>query len=342
MTNPPATAARPLQRVLVVRTDRLGDVLLTTPMARALRAHFPRARIAWLTGAYAAPLLEHNPDVDEVIVDGGAPAGELARRLRPYRFDAAVLCNLSLRTAWAARRAAIPQRVGPFSSAWAVLLSHPVLQRRARAGAHEADHNLRLLEPLGVPFQRLRTRLELTPAEREAGLAALAALGCRPGARPLVVLHPGGRGSAPHWPFPHFLELSRRLVHAGAAVLVTAGPGESFPAPTGPDAPVFLPPGSVAIRELAALLATATLVVANSTGPLHMAVALGVPTVSVYPGVGTAQAFRWGPYPACPEGDETHAVLVAPTTAAGEADMAAVPVAAVWEACRARLRIGDA
>jgi len=337
---PPFPRRRDPRRILIVRNDRLGDVLLTTPVARALHARFPDAHIGWLARPYAAPLLERNPDVDQVLLDEGAPARELARLLAPERYDVALLVSMDLRLCRAARRARIPVRIGPLRSAWGLLLTRPVPQRRARGDRHEADHNLELLAPLGIPFRRLATRLELSDAERARGRELLAALGCEIAGRPLVALHPGGGGSAPRWPVAHFLELGRCLAGAGAAVLVTAGAGEDFRGaaggePTSP-APVFLPPGSHALRELAGMLAAADLVVSSSTGPLHMAVALGVPTLSVFPGTGPGQAFRWGPYPAYPEGDATHRVFVAPARADGTSDLAAVPVAALWEECRRR------
>jgi len=332
------TSVPPRPRILLVRTDRLGDVLLTTPLAGALKAHFPDSRIAWLAAPYSAPLLEHNPDIDELIVDQGAPVSDLARRLREGRFDVAVLPGLPPRATWAVRRAGIPVRVGPLKSLWGALLTRPVLQRRSRGDVHEADHNLQLLEQLGVRFRRVPTRLELTERERDAGRAALDALGCGGAAWPLVLLHPGGRGSASKWPYGCFLELGRRLAEAGAAVLLTSGPEEPDAVPTESSLP-FLRPGSKSIRELAALLACADLVVSNSTGPLHMAVALGIPTLSVYPGVGTARPSRWGPYPAYPEGDPVHRVFIAPTNARGEPDMAAVSVDELWAECQARLRL---
>src|SRR6266478_656569 len=81
----------PPAKVLIVRTDRLGDVLLTTPVASALRQAFPQCRIAWLVNAYTAPLLEHNPDVDQVIVDRGGSTGQLAARIRQEHFDVAIV-----------------------------------------------------------------------------------------------------------------------------------------------------------------------------------------------------------------------------------------------------------
>jgi heptosyltransferase-3 len=327
---------RSFGRILIVRNDRLGDLLLTTPLATALREAFPLARLSWLASAYAAPLLKHNPDLDEVLVDDGAPVPELARRLGGGRFDVAVLASMNRRLAAATWRARIPVRVGPLSSAWGLLLTRPVRQRRARGTVHEADHNLQLLEALDLRVRRYPTRLELTPAERAGAAALVARLGCAPGRRPRVVLHAGGAGSAPRWPVPHYLELGRRLHERGACVIVSGELEEEGPPSPIPDGLVRLEPGRLSIRELAAVLASCQVVVSNSTGPLHMAVALGVPTVSFYPAVGTAQAHRWGPYPAFVESDPLHRVFIAPTTA-GQPDMQAIAVDEVWHACEPHL-----
>jgi ADP-heptose:LPS heptosyltransferase len=104
--------------------------------------------------------------------------------------------------------------------------------------------------------------------------------------------------------------------------------------------PVFVAGGSLGIREMAAILSRAAVVVTNSTGPLHLAVALGVRTVSVYSPLPARCAARWGPYPAWVEGDDTHRVLVAPLRGSGRAaveDMGAVSVDEVWRQCRAQL-----
>src|ERR1700733_4356025 len=80
-----------MDRILVVRTDRLGDVLLTTPVSSALRKAFPEAKITWLVRSYAAPLLENNPDIDGVMIDHGGSTGELVAQLKKEHFDAAIV-----------------------------------------------------------------------------------------------------------------------------------------------------------------------------------------------------------------------------------------------------------
>src|SRR5580765_494799 len=102
-----------MDRILVVRTDRLGDVLLTTPVSTALRQAFPKAKITWLVRSYAAPLLENNPDVDSMIIDRGGSTGELVAQLKKEHFDAAIVAYPRWRIAWALWRAGIPVRIGP-------------------------------------------------------------------------------------------------------------------------------------------------------------------------------------------------------------------------------------
>ncbi len=320
-------------RILIARTDRLGDVLLATPLARALRERWPAARIAWLARRYAAPLLAHNPDVDEVLLDEG-PVDALVERLRRDRFDAAIVANARWRPTWAAWAAGVPLRVGPASKLYSLLLSHPIVQHRSRGERHEVTSNLALLGPLGLHPGRVAPRLHLTAAEREEAAARLASLGVAP-ATAFVALHPGGGGSAERWPPAHFRALAAALRKEGIPVVVTAGPGEDWrEAFQAAAPPVLAPPGTV--RQLAGLLSRAAVFVANSTGPLHMAVALGVPTVSLFSPHTSAHPRRWGPYPER-EGDAAHVVLLAPASAAPGERMALLEPDGVLDLCRRAL-----
>ncbi|MFA4947302.1 MAG: lipopolysaccharide heptosyltransferase family protein, partial [Candidatus Krumholzibacteriia bacterium] len=179
-----------MNNILIVRTDRLGDVLLTTPVSTALRRMFPRARISWLVRPYTAPLLENNPDIDQILVDGGESAGRLADRIRNKRFDAAIVAYPRWRIVWALWRARVPVRIGPANKLYAILLNKRVRQRRSKGAKHETDYNLELLAPLGVSFKRYPTRYVATDEERRSARRVLEAKGIS-GAKPVVILHPG-------------------------------------------------------------------------------------------------------------------------------------------------------
>ncbi len=331
-----------MENILIVRTDRLGDVLLTTPVSTALRAMFPRARISWLVRPYTAPLLEHNPDIDHILVDRGDSPGRLADRIRDERFDAAIVAYPRWRIVWALWRARVPVRIGPANKAYCILLNRRIRQRRSKGAKHEADYNLELLKPLGASFKRYPTRYVATDAEREAARRLLETKGIS-GAKPVAILHPGSGGSSARWPLGHFTELGDRLQAAGCDLLVTGGPGEDHEGAMAGKmrrTPAFVAPGSVNLRELAAILSRADLVVTNSTGPLHLAVALGVPTVSIYSPVPTRHPARWGPYPSYVEGDDLHGVFLAPLRGGGAKageDMGAVSVEEVARLCLSKL-----
>lgn len=331
------------EKFLIVRTDRIGDVLLTTPMAHALREHFPQAHIAWLTRSFTAPLLENNPDIDEILIDREGPCSELVVRLRREAFDAAIVAFPRWRIAWATWRAGIPVRVGPASKPYSLLFSQRVWQHRSESTRNEADYNIELLAPLGIPWHRVPTRLELTPEEKDWARRTLE--GHRIAFhKPLVILHPGSGGSSARWPLGHFMELGDRLQEAGCDVVVTAGTGEEYQSlmiDRMRRIPVFIAAGSISLRQLAALLTQAQLVVSNSTGPLHLAVALRVPTVSIYSPVPACHPRRWGPYPAWAEGSPEHDVLIAPDRGLPQPDMAAVSVDQVEGLCTKKLGIGQ-
>ena len=162
---------------------------------------------------------------------------------------------------------------------------------RADPRRHVLDLNRDLLESLGVATKTTRPILYVTAQERGAAQARLAALGA---AAPRVALHPGGHYATQRWSPECFAELIGLLTgRSGAACVVLAGPDEQdlcrrICAAT-PDA---LSPGPTTVREMMALLASCDLFIGNNSGPLHVASALGLPTVSV---MGPTDPLRFAP-----------------------------------------------
>ncbi len=340
MSHPPRVMPK---NILIVRTDRVGDVLLTTPVSQALKDRFPDARITWLVRPYTAPLLEQNPTVDHVLVDHGGSVSKLVEKLKGGYFDVAIVSLPRWRVSWALFRAGIPVRIGPASKWYSILFTERITQHRSESTKHEADYNLELLAPLGVPFKRGATQLTIAPDEKAAARKLLESHRLTMD-KPIIFLHPGSGGSSGRWPLTHFMQLGDALQEAGAQVVITAGPGEEYQnimIDQMHRIPVFIAGGSVSLRELAALYSCGDVVVSNSTGPLHLAVAAGVPTVSIYsPQVGNHPR-RWGPYPAFVENDDKHTVFIAPMVGSNgenQEDMGAVSVAAVREACLTKIK----
>jgi heptosyltransferase-3 len=294
-------------RVLLVRTDRLGDVILTLPMLPILRRHFSAGAVTMLLRRYTGAIVEGNPYLDRIVwYDDDrdlVPFGGMLRMLRREAFDAVVVVHPTRRLAWLMRCAGIPIRVGTGYRSYSVLFNRRVFEHRKDAKRHELEYNLNLLGALGCSVPPFPVRPEygivIDARSRDEAQKELAMQGISAGDR-YAVIHPGSGGSAKDWPPGQFAALAERL-HAlrGRRVIVTGSSEESglvggIVQSSGGKALGVA--GRFSVRGLAAVLAGADVVVANSTGPLHLAVAVGTPVVGLYPRERAMSAARWGPY----------------------------------------------
>ena len=283
-------------RILVVRTDRIGDMVLSLPVFTSLKAAFPRSTICALTRNQTAELLAGRPDVDDVISFASdtsrIPWGEF-KRLVPEiikrKFDVAVILFSNFSVTALTAVAGIPVRVGPATKIAQALLTHRVRQRRSKALRHETDHNLDLLNVLGAPHIRVAF---ITPPRPPVVRLA------RTDGKPLVGVHPGSGGSARNWPESRYVELVRELSAAACDVVVTGSSAERelvervIRSSGGLAAPQI---GGDKLMEFASVLSQLDVFVAGSTGPLHMASALGTPVVGIYCPIFVCSPQRWGP-----------------------------------------------
>jgi ADP-heptose:LPS heptosyltransferase len=289
------------RKILLIRTDRLGDVILSTPVATALKRNWPEVHITFLARQYTAEITRCHPHVDETLELDGAEIGgskrHLMQALRERRFDAVVSLYPRPGLAWAVWRSGIPLRIGTGYRWYSFLFNRRVFEHRKTATRHEAEYNLQLLQPLGIRAGEIEFHFALPDAERDRIEAKLKGLGV--GANP-IILHPGSGGSSRDWPPEHFARLADLAHHAlGAQVILTGAPAEegliaAIQRQT-KSQPLSLC-GRLTIIELAVLCQRAAVFVGNSTGPLHLAVMVGAPVVAFYPPILAARPERWGPY----------------------------------------------
>ncbi|HOX23925.1 MAG TPA: glycosyltransferase family 9 protein, partial [Elusimicrobiales bacterium] len=229
------------------------------------------------------------------------PTLELTAELRGKQFDAAVLFFVERKAMLPVFWAGIPLRIGPGSKIWSALLNKIIFQCRSKNPGHEADFNIALLEPLGVKPQKAPCGIFLTEQEKQKAAHWLEE---RHGIKPqdkLAILHPGSRGSAKNWPPKRYAELAALLADAkpDLKILLTGSPQElpllqEVRAASGKDLKLLR--DKLSLRELIGVISRSAVLAANSTGPLHLAVALGVPTVSFFPPIKGCLPQRWGPY----------------------------------------------
>ena len=326
LEHPAALAGPPidwaaLRRILVVRPDNLGDVVLSGPALRALRRAAPRARLDLLAapaGAAVAPLL---PEVGEVLVasvswqqldPAAVPAEEdlaLLDRIRAGRYDAAVLLTSFTQSPWPAaqlcRLAGVPVRVGTSKEFGGAALTHWVPSPPDEL--HQVDRALRVLARVGVPPVDGRLRLAVPDTARATAGEVLAKHGVT---GPYAVLLPGASCSSRRYPVDRFAEVAGLLAAGGLTVLVSGTAAESEPVSrvAGNRPGVLAAGGELDVPALAAALAGARVVVCNNSGGAHLADAVGVPAVVLFAGTEQPEQFRPRAVPA--------AVLTVPTPCA--------------------------
>jgi heptosyltransferase-3 len=294
------------RRILVVRTDRLGDLVLTLPMFSILRKRYPDARLALLARRYVSPLTDAHPNIDETLLydDGGTPRrfNAMKDEIRTRRFDAVFVVHPTFRLALLMASARIPIRIGTGYRWYSFLFNRRVYTHRKTAQRHELEYNLELLTRLDCPVPH--------PIDPEFGISVTGDSHTRAVAKlrehgilekeEYIVLHVATGGSAREWPRESFAALCRDLIHERGFRVVLTGTAAERPAVAsvqlaiGADAISLA--GDLSLLELEGILAGALLLVVNSTGPLHLAVALGVPVLAFFPQIPVMGPGRWGPY----------------------------------------------
>ncbi|MCX7651861.1 MAG: glycosyltransferase family 9 protein [Bacteroidia bacterium] len=284
---------------LISRTDRLGDLLLTLPMGNFIQKHLPEIEPIFLVSSYAAPLVaRHDPPFQYIVWSKGVS-------LKGY--DAIIHAFPRSSIAWAALRVGIPVRVGTRRRwyHWLTCTHRPSISRRF-SGRHEAALNLALLAPL-LPAELRSAVLDMSWEQllpyrarlRTAALFPSFLTHLASSDRPSVVLHIGSGGGAPLW--PHWQSLAQLLIERfPRALLIFTGNDreksliEGVVRGVSRDSYIDTA-GKLSLDELISLIAHAALVIAGSTGPLHIAAAVSTPAIGLYPATAAMGPWRWRP-----------------------------------------------
>ncbi|MBI5334760.1 MAG: glycosyltransferase family 9 protein [Burkholderiales bacterium] len=301
------------RRILFVRLDNLGDVLMSSPAMAGVRQQRPDAHLALLCGGAGAAALPHLPMLDEAIlydapwVQGAQPRDNdgsidrrLVRRLMQGRFDAAVIFTVCTQSALPAalllRQADIPLRLAHSRENPYDLLSDWIREPDAIVPGmrHEVQRQMDLVAAAGLaePGPAGPLVFAVHDDDRRAAAAKLAQAGGRPD-QPYVVLHPGATASSRRYPLEGYAAAVARLQQAGVQVVAVAGGSEGAlvaelqaqvaqhgAGQGGQPLPALV--GALTLGELGALIADAALLIGNNSAPAHLAAAVGTPVVVLY------------------------------------------------------------
>lgn len=280
-------------KILLRATNWVGDVAMSLPALKALRASFPRDHLAVLARPWVADLYRLRREIDEVLVEepGGAHAGaegrrRLAAELQVKDFERAILLPTSFGTAWTVQQAGIPERYGWAAEGRGTLLTHALPQRLFR-GRHQVWKHLLLVEAAGAALPEAPDASWAVSSQvTEAGRACLTAAGWD--GKPFLALHLASFAhAAKRWELPRFAALLDRLAEEkGLSAVLLGSSGEAAvnaeAAALVRHACVLDLSGKSSLPEALGILSFARLFVGNDSGLGHLAGAVGTPTVVVF------------------------------------------------------------
>ncbi|WHZ15606.1 MAG: Lipopolysaccharide core heptosyltransferase III [Nitrospira sp.] len=287
--------------ILVIKLRHIGDVLLSTPVLRALREAYPDARLTLLLNRGTEGVLTHNPDVNEVLcVEKGAWDAQLrfVQMLRRRAFDCVIDLTDGDRSAVISLATGAPVRVG-FNAEhrWRGLLYSAVAKPRP-TDRHRVDYDLCALRTLGLDPKPGIPAVHVSQAEEQMVEAWLQENGLLPSeASPLLILlQPGARYSLKVWPHERFAQLADRLADKFSCRILLGGDQREreiaeLVARNTRCAPKVAA-GKFSLLQFAALVKRCALFVGNDGGAMHIAAAMGTPVVALF---GPTYPQRWGP-----------------------------------------------
>jgi len=282
-----------VRNILVRSTNWIGDVIMTLPAISAVRKTLPGAKISVLAKPWVAELYHICPDVDEVVLfqspgihNGLAGKFRLAADLKKKSFDAAILLQNAIEAAIISHLAGIPVRAGYNSDGRGFLLTHSVQRTKEIRKVHQIDYYLEMVKALG--FESAGRDVRLQPGNDYAGIAEelLKAYKMASGG-PLVGMAPGATyGPAKMWFSERFAGVADRLVeNFGARVLLFGSRGDHDVAGSvrqHASHPLTNIAGRTTLKEAIALIAGCGLFISNDSGLMHVAGALGIPTIAIF------------------------------------------------------------
>jgi lipopolysaccharide heptosyltransferase II len=287
------------KKILVARTDRIGDVMLSTPVLRNLRIAFPQAHIAFLCSPYTRPIIEGNPNVDEVIVydkatvKGVAAQIKFSSSLRAKNFDWALILHPTTRVHLLTFCSGIPFRVGwNRKNGW--LLTKRLVHDKQKGLKHEAEYTLDILRALDIAIVSRETHFPL----KETSEARVERLLSSFNVKKFIVVHPSASCPSKRWPTAYFSRFVKLLKErTGLPIVVITSDKERQHAQQVVDEnDVYDLRGMLSISELGSLLKRAALFISNDSGPVHIASSFNTPVISIFgrndPGL---SSLRWGP-----------------------------------------------
>ena len=278
------------KRILIVRTDRVGDVVMITPLIREIRKKFPESFIAALTNTNTSDILINNPYLDLTIKDDLRKESffPVVKEIRRHKFTDGLLVMPTERAAYQMFLAGIKNRTGVGKKLYEVITFMKSVSRNKYIPLrHEADYCMDLARSIGVETDNLTPEIFLTDIDRNYGKEILLNKSSGKSAFKIIV-HTGSGKSSSNWSEDKYFQLIKRILseNLNAEIILTAkemsGTFIRNIKELKNDSVIFVQDNISRLRDLICIISAADLLIAASTGPLHLASAMKVKTIGLY------------------------------------------------------------
>ena len=292
------------KNILLVRTDRIGDVVLSLPLAEAIKIQFPNCIVTFLVKSYTLDLVKNHPFIDKVLTldeTGNIPnIFSNVKKIRSKNFDSCIVVYPTFRIAFILFLTRIKHRIGTGYRSYSFFFTKKIYEHRKYAERHELQYNMNLLKVFGIEKQLKLGEADFHIQISEEGKKDVQQFFSEnkiDATRPLIIVHPGSGGSAVNLPLLKMKELVQKLLSLNVTVLITGSSNEKEICQSLiVNEHTINAAGRFSLASLIAIIDEAIIFISNSTGPLHIAAALKKYVVGFYPKIDACSVRRWGPF----------------------------------------------
>lgn len=293
-------------KILIVRSDRIGDVVLSLPMATIIKQCYPECEITFAVREYTQDLLERNEHIDNILIlkesAGKIKLWQNVKEIRKEKYDAAIIVNPRPVTSLMIFLSKVKKRIGTGYRWYSFLFNKKIYHHRKTAQKHELEYNISMLKEIGIYHKVNKGEVEfgLVPGNSEKARIQIFfnQNDIQTEEEPVIIVHPGSGGSAIDLPLETMKNIIDLIIEKSKAYIIITGSQKEFEICQSlvKNERTVNAAGQFDLPELIALIDESYLFIGNSTGPLHIASALNKYIIGFYPKIVSCSKERWGPY----------------------------------------------
>ena len=291
------------KNILIVRTDRIGDLILTLPLAGLIKKQYPDCKVSFLVRDYTKNIVSNHPHIDEILVlkeiNGNVILSDNINLIKQRNFDNCIVVYPRFQISLIIFLSGIKNRIGTGYRWYSFLFNKKVYEHRKNAERHELEYNFNLLEKLEIKNSVAESNVGYDLKVDESSLKNVTKMLVDEKLdlqKPIIIVHPGSGGSSVDLPINKFAELVSKLDDDYQIILSGNKNEIELCEKIKSSGKVKNMAGRFNLDELTALISKSVMFISNSTGPIHIAAALEKFTVGFYPKIVSCSKERWAPY----------------------------------------------